>query len=225
MLHALLFDFDGLMVDTETAIYQTWQEIYHEHGQELELSRYVQCVGSHGNPYDTAAELDDLVGTRLDWPVLLAEQHRRNRELLAEMDTREGIRELLHEAQRTGIRCAVASSSSADWVLGWLEKLQLRDAFEQVITRDLVARAKPAPDLFLLAMERLGVSPKCSLVLEDSANGLRAAVAAQVPCVIVPNKVTRSLDFTEAHGIIPTLAGVGLKALREMQALGKPLAI
>ena len=225
MLHALLFDFDGLMVDTESAIFQTWEEIYAAHGQQLELSRYVQCVGSHGGAYDPATDLDALVGQPLEWTKLLALQHRRNQELLAEMDTREGIRELLHQAQREGVRCAVASSSSADWVLGWLEKLQLRAAFESIITRDLVVHPKPAPDLFLLAMQKLNVRPEHALVLEDSANGLRAAVAARVPCVIVPNRVTHGLDFTAAHGVVPTLAGVGLDALREMQASGKSLAI
>ena len=225
MLQALIFDFDGLMVDTESAIFQTWQEIYRDHNHELELSRYVQCVGSHGSDYDPGTELDSLVGRKLDWTTLLGWQHRRNHELLSEMDTRDGIRELLLEAESEGVPCAVASSSSSDWVLGWLERLKLRKSFAHVITRDLVARPKPAPDLFLLAMERLQVGNRHALVLEDSANGLKAAVSAEVPCVIVPNRVTKGLDFTHARAVVPTLAGLGLSALREMHTPGKFLAI
>ena len=110
-------------------------------------------------------------------------------------------------------------------MLGWLERLKLRKSFAHVITRDLVARPKPAPDLFLLAMERLQVGNRQALVLEDSANGLKAAVSAEVPCVIVPNRVTKGLDFTHARAVVPTLAGLGLSALREMHTPGKFLAI
>ena len=212
-LKALIFDFDGLMVDTETAIYQAWQEIYESHGHNLPLATYVQCVGSHANDYDPARELNALVGRELDWTSLMQQQSDRIHELHAGLGPFPGVRELLEEANSVGVACAVASSSSSNWVRGWLDKLDLTGLFHQVITRDLVKRAKPAPDLFLLAMERLAVNGSSAVVLEDSANGLKAAVAAEVPCIIVPNIVTAGLDFSQAHAVLPTLHGVGVDHL------------
>jgi putative hydrolase of the HAD superfamily len=221
-LKALIFDFDGLMVDTETAIYITWREIYEQHGYELPLETYVQCVGSHNTDYNPAKELDQMVGRVLDWDTLLAEQSRRNRELHQDLGPFPGIKELLLEANETGVKCAVASSSNSEWVHGWLHRLGLWDHFDAVITRDLVERPKPAPDLFLLAMSRLGVTGTEAVVLEDSVNGLRAAVAAEVPCIIVPNTVTRGLDFSAARAVLPTLGGVGLAGLRRHLELVNP---
>lgn len=216
-LRALLFDFDGLMVDTETAIYQAWQEIYASHGQELPLATYVHCVGSHAHDYDPGRALDELLGKSLDWTALMKQQSLRVRELHQGLGPFPGIRELLTEANEAGVACAVASSSNAQWVNGWLERLNLKHHFQAIITRDLVQRAKPAPDLFLLAMERLGSTGADSLVLEDSQNGLKAAIAADVPCVIVPNTVTDGLDFSLADAVIPTLAGLQIADLAALR--------
>lgn len=219
VLQALIFDFDGLMVDTETAIYHSWKEIYAAHGQELPLATYVQCVGSHGSAYDPLTELGSLTGLELDREEVMAWQSQRNRELHSGLDTRPGIREILAEAQQSNVLCAVASSSNALWVHGWLDKLHLRSYFTEIITRDDVARAKPAPDLFLLALQKLGISGQDALVLEDSVNGLIAACAANIPCVIIPNEVTSGLDFSAAKTVLPTLQGISLKRLGEL-ALG-----
>jgi putative hydrolase of the HAD superfamily len=215
-LRALIFDFDGLMVDTETAIYRSWQEIYVQHGLTLPLATYVQCVGSHGSDYDPLTALESLLQRGVPREELMAWQSQRNRELHMGLDTRAGIRELLEEASQQGIPCAIASSSNAAWVHGWVDKLALRSFFAHIITRDDVARPKPAPDLFLLALEKLGVSGAQALVLEDSANGLIAASAAGVPCVIIPNEVTSGLDFEAALRVLPTLEGTGLAALTSL---------
>jgi putative hydrolase of the HAD superfamily len=196
LLRALIFDFDGLMVDTETAIYHSWKEIYAAHGQELPLPTYVQCVGSHGSHYEPLAELETLTGTPLNRDELMAWQSQRNRELHSGLDTRPGIREVLTEARQLNIPCAVASSSNALWVHGWLDKLHLRSYFAEVITRDDV-----------------GLPGTDALVLEDSANGLIAAEAAGIPCVIIPNEVTTGLDFTAARAVLPTLHGVTITEL------------
>ncbi len=216
LLRALIFDFDGLMVDTETAIYHSWKEIYAAHGQELPLPTYVQCVGSHGSHYEPLAELETLTGTPLNRDELMAWQSQRNRELHNGLDTRPGIREVLTEARQLNIPCAVASSSNALWVHGWLDKLHLRSYFAEVITRDDVVRAKPAPDLFLLALQKLGLPGTDALVLEDSANGLIAAEAAGIPCVIIPNEVTTGLDFTAARAVLPTLHEVTITELSRL---------
>lgn len=212
-MRALIFDFDGLIVDTESAIYDAWRELYLHHGHDLALPTYVQCVGSTFGHYDPMAALDLLAGSPVLWEEVLARKDARIRELQLELDTMPGIRTLLEEAARCGIPCAVASSSSRSHVAGWLDRVGIVDAFAVIRTRDDVARAKPAPDLFLAAAEALGLTARETLVLEDSANGLRAARAAGAPCVIVPSPVTRGSDFTGAAAMLDTLHGVSLDAL------------
>ena len=105
-----------------------------------------------------------------------------------------------------GLGRAVASSSSSAWVDGWLERHGLSSLVQAVCTRDHVERVKPAPDLFLLAASRLGVDPAACVVFEDSPNGLRAAHAAGMWCVVVPNAVTQGLAFEEPDLVLGSLA-------------------
>ena len=215
-LRALIFDFDGLVVDTETAIFQAWQEVYAEHGHELELATYAACVGSDHGMFDPMAHLDGLVGRALDWSVLEPRKQARIVELLAEQPTLPGVRELLAAAGDGGIDCAVASSSSLDWVAGWLDKLGIDHHFKVVRTRDHVERIKPHPDLFLAAADGLGVAPAEAIVFEDSENGLRAANAAGIRCVAVPNQITAAGDFDTAAMRVGSLAEVSADQLREL---------
>jgi putative hydrolase of the HAD superfamily len=215
-MRALIFDFDGLIVDTESAIYEAWRELYLFHGHDLELPTYVQCVGSTFSHYDPMAALEDLTGNPVLWDEVLPQKDARIRELQRGLDTMPGIRTLLVEAERSGLPCAVASSSSRRHVQGWLDRTGIADAFTVIRTRDDVTRAKPFPDLFLAAAEGLGVSPGETLVLEDSSNGLRAALTAGAPCVIVPSPITRGSDFSGAAAILESLETVTLDGLRDI---------
>ncbi len=210
---ALLFDFDGLIADTESAIYEAWRELYASEGQDLALADYVQCVGSTFGQYDPIAELERRLGREPDWPALLARKDARIAELHQGLGVMPGVRELLAEAAREGVPCAVASSSQMTWVGTWLKTFGLRAAFDAVVTRDFVERPKPAPDLFLKAAEALGRDPAACVVLEDSHNGLLAAKAAGCHCVVVPSPVTSVSDFSLADRVLPSLAGVALADL------------
>ena len=214
-MRALLFDFDGLIVDTESAIYEAWRELYRHHGHDLPLATYVQCVGSTFGHYDPMAALEKLTGAPVAWDEVLPRKDARIRELQIGLGTLPGIRALLAEASKAGIPCAVASSSQRSHVQGWLDRMEITGVFTAILTRDDVTHAKPAPDLFLAAAAALGLTPSEALVLEDSANGLRAARAAGAPCVIVPSPVTRGSDFAGAAAIMETLEGVALEHLRE----------
>ena len=215
-LRALIFDFDGLIVDTETAIYQAWREVYAEHGEELDLATYADCVGSDHGQFDPMQHLDELLGRGLDWSVLEPRKQARIHELLAGQPALPGVVELLTAAAAEEVGCAVASSSSLDWVGGWLERLSLVHHFQVVRTRDHVGRIKPHPDLFLAAAEALGVPPESAVVLEDSENGLRAATAAGMRCVAVPNPITAAGAFDGAAKRVDSLAEVDLEALRSL---------
>ncbi|MGI9240585.1 MAG: HAD family hydrolase [Verrucomicrobiales bacterium] len=213
-LRALIFDFDGLIVDTESAIYDAWREVYDDHGHELDLSTYADCVGSDHGQFDPMQHLDTLVGRRLDWDTLEPRKEARIRELLEDQQALPGVRELLTAAAGEDLACAVASSSSLSWVGGWLDKLELDHHFEIVRTRDHVERIKPHPDLFLAAAEGLSVPPANAVVFEDSENGLRAAQAAGIHCVAVPNQITSAGTFPGAAMRLDSLADLELDSIR-----------
>jgi HAD superfamily hydrolase (TIGR01509 family) len=196
-----------LVIDTESAVYHGWREVYERHGHRLPLETYVACVGSSTeHSYDPAAELDRLVGGYLDWEALHAEKQRRIHALLEGEGPLPGVTALLDAAEAGGIPCTIASSSPHSWVDRWLDRLGLAARFHSVWCRDDVPRPKPSPDLFLRAANALDLAPTEVLVLEDSQNGLRAALAAGMRCVVVPNAVTAGSDFRGAWALLDSLA-------------------
>lgn len=187
----IIFDFDGVIVDTEGAVYEAWREVFLAHGVDLPLDLYSRCVGSDHGTWDPKSYFESITGHRPDWPKILDEKNRRTRELLAGSGPMPGIRETLEFLATQPVALAVASSSSRNWVGGWLDRLQLARFFHCWHGRDDVENVKPAPDLFLLAARSLRLQPSQILVIEDSANGLRAAQAAGMQTLVVPNAITR----------------------------------
>jgi HAD superfamily hydrolase (TIGR01509 family) len=213
-LRALLFDFDGLILDTEGPVYEAWRDDYRAHGHDLPLETYAACVGSDFNRFDPKSHLESLVGYAIDWPERDLWRERNALERVKSLDPLPGVVALLDAAAAAGLPSAVASSSPRSWVEGHLARLGLLERF--VLTRclDDVAAPKPSPDLFLAAAHGLGVSPAETLVFEDSRNGLLAAIAAGCPCIVVPNRVTAHLDFTGALSVEKSLEAVDLGRIR-----------
>jgi len=201
---ALILDFDGLIVDTETPAYEEWQVVYRRHGHDLPLERWQHAVGTHGG-FDPCLDLETLTGLRLDHDRLIREVAQRHRERCLAEPLLPGVETLLAEGEALGLRRAVASSSTASWVEGWLAHHGIRHRIEAVVTREDVPRVKPAPDLFLLAAARLGVPPAACVVFEDSPNGIRAARAAGMRCVAIPNAVTCALPMEGADLVLTSL--------------------
>ncbi len=195
---AVLFDFDGILVDTEWAIYQAWLETFRRHGEDLPLSLYTGCIGSDFDAWSPKAHLEDLTKLQFDWVKMDDDRQVVIRAALEEEGSIPGVIDLLEELQARNVPLAVVSSSSHHWVDGWLEKLNLAPFFDEVVCKGDAPRIKPAPDLFLTAAEKLGVEPSRCLVIEDSLNGLISGNAAGMPVWIVPNRVTASLDFSLA---------------------------
>lgn len=183
-LAALIFDFDGMLLDTETPDYTVLSEQYQAHGCELPPELWVRGLGTYGG-YEPYAELETLVGRRLDRAALARAHRERYLALCDAQELRPGVAGLLDAAAAIGLPLAVASSSDRGWVEGWLARHGLRERFACVRTRDDVPRVKPAPDLFLAAAACLGVAPEECVVLEDSPNGMRAAAEAGMRCVAV----------------------------------------
>lgn len=210
---AIILDFDGLVIDSETPLLQIWQEIYTQHGGTLTLDLWQPALGTH-HGFDPYAELERQTGTALTrerWMEHVRVEHWRRCESEA---LQPGVRARLEEARAAGLGTAVASSSTRAWVDPWLTCHGIRDLVDVVCTRDDVARVKPAPDLFLLAAERLGVPPAECVVFEDSPNGLRAARAANMWAVAVPRGLTRDLPLPDPHAVLESLAACTLDELR-----------
>jgi HAD superfamily hydrolase (TIGR01509 family) len=218
-LGALVFDFDGLILDTETCTYETTAGIFAEHGETLDLAWWCSIIGSADHPHWSEI-LADRLRRPVDRAALVARREERRLAVLRVLPPRAGVVELLAAAGAEGIPTAVASSSGLDWVGSHLERLGLRPGFAVVVTRDDLrgggARTKPAPDLFLLAATRLGVEPTRCVAFEDSPNGVAAARAAGMVVVAVPGPMTAGLDMSAADVVVPSLADVDVAALREL---------
>jgi HAD superfamily hydrolase (TIGR01509 family) len=211
---AIILDFDGLILDTETPIFEAWREAYHGRGHVLTMDDWQHTLGTNGG-FDPRARLVELAGEGFDGEAVEREVQEANRRACEALSLLPGVEALLIEAERLGLRRAVASSSSRAWVEGWLTRHGIRGRVEVVCARDDVARVKPAPDLFLLAAERLALSPAACLVFEDSPNGMRAARAAGMRCVAVPNGLTRQLRLPDPDLVVGSLAERPLGAILE----------
>lgn len=215
-VRGLLFDFDGLIVDTETPAQASWQQVYREHGHELPLEQWLTLVGTIGAPFDPYAHLEELAGP-LDRETVL--QRRRDHELsLTDVeDLRPGIQEYLEQAQTLGLKTAIVSSSTQDWINLHLARLERAEHFDAIVAADHdTARAKPTPTLYLEALDLLGLAPVEAIAFEDSPNGIKAAKAAGIFCVAVPNSVTAALGLDEADLVLGSLAELPLSKLLEL---------
>ncbi|MEX1116992.1 MAG: HAD family phosphatase [Akkermansiaceae bacterium] len=203
---AVLFDFDGILVDTEWAIYQAWLRTFQAHDHDLPLEVYTRCIGSDFATWSPKTHLEELSGLDFDWHDLDA---RRQQEIMVELGNEgpmPGAIAFLKKLGAIDLPCAVVSSSSHHWVDGWLEKLDLTTHFQAIVCRGDAPRIKPAPDLYLEGARRLGLAAADCLVIEDSLNGVNSAIEAGMRVWAVPNRVTAGLDFSPATRIFASLA-------------------
>ena len=218
-LAAVILDFDGLILDTETPIYEAWQETYRRYGFELEMDQWQHALGTRGG-FDPCRHLASLLAGQLDREAVHQGIRERNLVRCGEQPLLPGVVALLEEALALGLKRAVASSSSRTWVEGWLERHQIRSFFAAVCAREDVKQVKPAPDLYLLAARRLEVDPGQCVVFEDSPNGMRAARAAGMRVVAVPNALTARLPLPDPDLVLPRLDAEPLaEILRRLEAL------
>ena len=213
-LRGLLFDFDGLLVDTESPSRLGWEELYREHGHELPLDEWATLVGTIGAPFDPFAHLEALVGQPLDRDELNARRRARELALIDLEDLRPGIEGYLDEAKKRGLRTAVVSSSSRDWIGPILRRLDRLDHWDAIVAAEGDrARAKPQPTLYLETLATLGLAADEAVAFEDSPNGVRAAKGADLFCVAVPNPVTETLALDDADLVVDSLSDLPLEDL------------
>ena len=197
-LQALVFDFDGLVVNTEEPGFVSWRELYHEFGQTLTLNDWTAATGYVGG-FDPHRHLEGLLGRPLDWSVLAPRREARNWELTLREPVLPGIKELMSAAKAAGLPLGVASNSGWGWVDEGLRRLGLRHYIDAVVTRDLVLNPKPAPDMYLKCVQILNVPPAAAVALEDSEPGARAAKNAGLKVVAIPNQFSalQNLSFVD----------------------------
>jgi HAD superfamily hydrolase (TIGR01509 family) len=213
MIRAVVFDFDGLILDTEAPEFQTWQEIYQTHGCELLLEVWATGLGTSADAFDPYTHLEGQAGCPLDREAIQQRRRQRYLELLGANSALPGVREYIAEAKRLGLRLGVASSSSREWVVGHLTELGLSAYFDCIKCRDDVTRVKPDPALYQAVVETFALQPHQVIALEDSPNGITAAKRAGLFCVAVPNPLTRQLSLAHADLRINSLADFPLPQL------------
>ena len=213
---ALIFDFDGLILDTETPEYQVWQSIYREHGFELPDDEWGKIIGGYGlSNFDAAEHLSHLSQGGLDSVSLRARHRSESHALIHSQSILPGVMDYIHDAKRLGLKLAIASSSAHSWVDAHAKRLGIFDPGDAIICGDDVAagRTKPNPDLFLLALDQLKVRKEAAIVFEDSPNGVKAANRAGIFVVAVPNPLTSTLLIEGADLKLDSLNDLSLSAL------------
>ncbi|WP_418789113.1 HAD family hydrolase [Priestia megaterium] len=209
MIKVVVFDFDGLIIDTESVWYEVYREMLEDRGVDLPIATFASYVGTDATAlYDYLLQQFNNEFTKEE---LAQESLRRHQEKMKSLVAREGVAEYLAEAKELGLKIGLASSSYRDWVTAFLKELDLLHYFEVIQTRDDVEKVKPDPALYRNAIEKLGVEPSEALAFEDSSNGAKAAMAAGLRCVIVPNPLTKHLSFERYHLHIESMKEKSLK--------------
>jgi HAD superfamily hydrolase (TIGR01509 family) len=217
VVRALVFDFDGLILDTEVPVFTAWAETYERHGLRLSAEFWTSIIGYGLDHFDPLADLERRLGRPLDRETVQEARRLRQMELTLALDVQPGVREWRRDAVERGVRLGVASSSGRSWVVGHLERLGL-DGWDCVRCRDDVQRTKPAPDLYLAVVDCLGVEPAEAVAVEDSAVGVEAAKEAGLFCVAVPSALTSGHDFRRADLILDSLAELRFAEVAQLAA-------
>jgi HAD superfamily hydrolase (TIGR01509 family) len=218
-LAAVVFDFDGVVLDSETPEYESHRRIYEQSGATLTVDEWCDAVGVWTDAHEDRrfATLCERSARAPSRAVYYAERHRIF-ESLVPAEPMHGIRDLLHALERADVRRAIASTAPADWVLPAADRIDVRSLFEVVVTGDVVARRKPAPDVYLEAARRLGVAPIDAVAIEDSAPGVTAARAAGMAVVAIPHWLTKRHDLSAADLIVADAGELTVERLQRLIA-------
>jgi HAD superfamily hydrolase (TIGR01509 family) len=214
VIRALVFDFDGLICDTETSSFETARAIYEEHGVELTIGQWQGRIGTHARPW--YADLEAVVGPLSDREAVLERRRLAHHEQVRAEAAMPGVEDFVAHASDAGLGLAVASSSSLGWVTEHLDRLGMLERFSVVSCANDDVPAKPDPDVYRLAVDQLGVAPGDAAAFEDSPNGIAAARAAGLWCIAVPNWMTQGLDLSGADLVVGSFADLAVDRLDEL---------
>jgi HAD superfamily hydrolase (TIGR01509 family) len=218
-IRALIFDFDGLILETEGPSYQSWKDVYRSFGLSLPFSTWSTIIGTTQGPFDPLQKLQAQVRADVDWQAVEAQRMAREQALNEAQPILPGVRQYLEDARRLRLKLGVASSSSSQWVVGHLKRLELYAYFDCIRTKDDVEHVKPYPELYLSVLSALGILASQAIALEDSPNGVQSAKGAGIYCVAVPNLLTSRLSLEQADLQLGSLEDMPLEELlRKVEA-------
>ncbi|MDD2765139.1 MAG: HAD-IA family hydrolase [Opitutaceae bacterium] len=209
MIRALIFDFDGLILDTETPLIDAWAALHERAGLAYARADAHRLVGHIDVDFDPWTAF----GPAADREALKTEHRRLSRELTARQPVLPGVSAYLQAARAQGLKLGLASNSSHEHIDRHLTRLGLRLLFDFACCREDVAAGKPAPDLYHRVIGRFAVAPHEAVAFEDSTAGVQAARAAGLWTVAVPNPSTHRHDFSAAHLVLSSLADLPLAGL------------
>jgi len=211
MLKALVFDFDGMVVDTETPLIDAYGDVYALHGKLFERTEFLHSVGHADYSFDPWRAF----GPGADLEALETVRRKFKMERTLAQPILPGVKALVEEAAAAGIKLAMASNSSHEWVEGHMRRLDLHRHFQFFACRGDTPAPKPEPDIYRHAVNQLGVRACEAVAFEDSSIGATAARRAGLWVVAVPNPSTEAHGHEDAHWVLESLAGMTVMKLRE----------
>jgi HAD superfamily hydrolase (TIGR01509 family) len=215
MIKALIFDFDGIIIDSESPELRVWQEVFAAHGHELGLELWADLVGRPRNHFDLYRYFHQHVNPAADIDALRRQRRARVIQLTEAQPVLPGVLEYLQEASGRGMKLGLASSSSGGHVRGHLARLELLDYFHITKCFEDTETHKPDPGPYRAVLDELGLAADEAVAFEDSPNGVTSAKAAGIFCVAVPNPVTQLLPLDHADHRMASLADEPLQAVLE----------
>jgi HAD superfamily hydrolase (TIGR01509 family) len=214
VIRGLIFDFDGLILDTEGPIFHSWQTLYQAHGSQLALATWAEeVIGKAEGSFDLFDLLEEQIGQPVERTELNQQRRASEAELIARQPVMPGVHAYLKSARQLGLKTGLASSSSCRWVTGHLDRLGLLSSFDVIRAADDVSITKPDPALYLSVLAALELRPEQALAFEDSPNGVLSAKRAGLYCVAVPNELTRQLPLDQADLRLDSLTDLPLPNL------------
>ena len=201
-------------METEGPAYQSWREVYAEHGHELPIADWAGALGTL-NGFDPVAHLEGLMGADLpDADDIRKRRRLRKHQLVEAAGFRAGVERYLDDARYLGLKVAIVTSDSTEWIEWNLERLGRSAGWDCINSADGdVKKAKPDPHLYRAALAHLGIDADQAVAIEDSPNGIKAAKAAGLFCVVTPNEVTVQLDLNAGDLILESLDRMPLREL------------
>ncbi|MEW9668397.1 HAD family hydrolase [Ammoniphilus sp. 3BR4] len=214
MIKAIIFDFDGTILDTETASYRAWMSLYERYGFTMGIEEWGKFIGTKNkedNPYTFIKNnAPDFLWSEEETRF---EVRKTVDSLMADKEILPGVKDLIAHAKKHNIKLGIASSSARETVLEHLRRLNLQMDFDVISTSDDVRKVKPDPELYLRTIAALKMKKNEVIAIEDSPNGAWSAVRAGIRCVVVPNQMTKNLQFPEVDCILESLADFDTRLL------------
>lgn len=213
MIKAVVFDFDGLIIETEKPIFQTWQDLYAAYGHQLTLKTWQTIIGTQHGVFNPYTDLEERTGLVIDWDIVETERQANELKLVNQQPLLPGVMKLLDAAKSMGLKIGLASSSYHDWVDYHLKRRNIIHYFHTIKCADDVTQTKPDPELYNQVLWDLGVSASSAFALEDSPAGALAAKRAGLFCVVVPSDLTAQMEFDAADITVNSLDELDLHSL------------